>query len=405
MEKRSSPPKKLKIKGQPHKLAYINDVEEGLLRARGGSGEMVYGVPAFYDEGDDYDSPNATDADRGNNRGTTANDDSGAEHGRNDAGSAIAEANRVVAAQLALADSLSRERAQRAAAGQAMVNNARNPYANSGLTAQDRAFNVTPNAQRIAQSYMNSLGANGKNIFAPSIFSNQRVGGSFGNFLKGGGLNSLRGTSLYSNYFDDPSINKAIGQAAIDQIQGSGRIQNAENAYGAPSLAGKALGAVGGYNLQNIQDKIAAGGRPVLDENGVVQGVFHEGLFGMEVYSGNPVAGIEGTGYQADGFGGDPDPIENPLTGEKECPEGYFFDEDLQACRMGSAAASDDSVAPVTAPATGAYYRPTGLETASAFTPAGFDYDAANSAFLDSYAYRPENYQDPMSLNGFKQIT
>lgn len=403
MEKRSSPPKKLKIKGQPHKLAYINDVEEGLLRARGGSGEMVHGIPAFYDEGDDYTGQGGNDS---TNDFGLSDDFGGNDGNANDyISSQIQQANKVVEAQQALEDSLRRERAQRAAAGQAMVNNARNPYASSGLTAQDRAFNVTPNAQRIAQSYMNSLGANGKNIFAPSIFSNQRVGGSIGNFLKGGGLNSLRGTSLYSNYFDDPSINKAIGQAAIDQIQGSGRIENAKNNYGIPSLVGGIAGAVGGYNLQNIQDKIAAGGRPVLDENGVVQGVFHDGLFGMEVYSGNPVAGIEGTGYQADDFSGSPDPIENPLTGEKECPEGYFFDEDLQACRMGSAAASDETVAPVTAPATGAYYRPTGLETASAFTPAGFDYDAANSAFLDSYAYRPENYQDPMSLNGFKQIT
>ena len=402
MEKRSSPPKKLNIKGQPHKLAYINDVEEGLLRARGGSGEMVHGIPAFYDEGDDYDSPNATDGDTGANFGTTASDDSGADFGGNDAGNAIAEANRVVAAQLALADSLSRERAQMPP-NQRMINTARNPYANSGLTAQDRAFNVTPNAQRIAQSYMNSLGANGKSIFAPSIFSNQRVGGSIGNFLKGGGLNSLRGTSLYSNYFDDPTINKAIGQAAIDQIQNSNRVQNAKDGYGMP-IGGTMFGAIGGYNVQNIQDKIAAGGRPVLDENGVVQGVFHKGLFGGEVYSGNPVAGIEATGFGNQGGGGSDEVKEpNPLTGQ--CDEGYFFDEDLQACRMGSAAASDDTVAPVTAPATGAYYRPTGLETASAFTPAGFDYDAANSAFLDSYAYRPENYQDPMSLNGFKKIT
>jgi hypothetical protein len=34
-----------------------------------------------------------------------------------------------------------------------------------------------------------------------------------------------------------------------------------------------------------------------------------------------------------------------------------------------------------------------------------FDYDAANSAFLDDKHSCPENYQDPMSLNGFTQIT
>jgi hypothetical protein len=167
------------------------------------------------------------------------------------------------------------------------------------------------------------------------------------------------------------------------------------------------LGKIAGYannmRIQDIVDALENGGRPVLDAMGNISGAFNDSFLG-EVYTGMPVDGVEGTGFGNQG-GNDGTEIKepNPLTGQ--CDEGYFFDEDLQACRMGSAAASDDTVAPVTAPATGAYYRPTGLETASAFTPAGFDYDAANSAFLDSYAYRPENYQDPMSLNGFKQIT
>jgi hypothetical protein len=386
MEKRSSPPKKLKIKGQPHKLAYINDVEEGLLRARGGSGEMVHGIPAFYSDDDDaFDGASMQ----------SFQDDYGGGGGGDEY-----EKTANLADLMAGAAVRNRINAQNAATIAAAQNKpkVRQVYDDTNYGAATKA-----QLDALARSFVNSRMSNGQNLFAPSIYSNQRVGGSIGNFLKGGGLNSLRGTSLYSNYFDDPSINKAIGQAAIDQIKDSGRIENATDGYGVPSFFGKAAGAVGGYNLQNIQDKIAAGGRPVLDENGVVQGVFHDGLFGMEVYSGNPVAGIEGTGYQTDGFGNDPDPIENPLTGEKECPEGYFFDEDLQACRMGSAPAAAPA-APVTAPATGAYYRPTGLETASAFTPAGFDYNAANRAFLDSYAYRPENYQDPMSLNGFTQI-
>lgn len=387
MEKRSSPPRKLKIKGQPHKLAYINDVEEGLLRARGGTGEMVHGIPAFYSDDDDsFEGAAMRDFERdfggGNDRDEYADTPN-----LDDLMAGAAARNRINAQNAAtIAAAQNKPRVQQV-------------YDDTNYGAATKA-----QLDALARSFVNSRMSNGQNLFAPSIYSNKRVGGSIGNFLKGGGLNSLRGTSLYSNYFDDPSINKAIGQAAIDQIQNSNRIQNAKDGYGIPSPFGAVAGAIGGYNLQNIQDEIAAGGRPVLDENGVVQGVFHEGLFGMEVYSGNPVAGIEGTGYQADGFGGNTEPIQNPLTGEKECPEGYFFDEDLQACRMGSAPAAAPA-APVTAPATGAYYRPTGLETASAFTPAGFDYDAANSAFLDSYAYRPENYQDPMSLNGFKQIT
>jgi len=415
MEKRSSPPKKLKIKGQPHKLAYINDVEEGLLRARGGSGEMVHGIPAFYDEGDDYSSPNASDGDTGANKGTTAGDDTGGwsgggyEPNQNDLAEAVAQAqNNLVA-------SLAKERAQKAAAGQAMVNSYKNPYANSGLTAQDMAFNIDPlgwgsnSPQRIAASYMNSLGANRKSVFAPSVFSSKKIGGDFFGGLKKGSLSTMLGVPSYSNWFSpNTPQRKAFADMALEQLRspnpitGQTRMEKAKGGYGFPGLAGGLMGIAGSMNLGAMIEDLENGGRPALDENGVVRGVFSEGAFG-EVYQGTPIEGLEETGWTPDDHQKEIEmrPV-NPLTGQ--CDEGYFFDEDLQACRMGSATASTPAV-PVTAPATGAYYRPTGLEAGSAFTPAGFDYKAANDAFLDSYAYRPENYQDPMSLTGFKKIT
>lgn len=398
MEKKLSPPKKLKIKGQPHKLAYINDVEEGLLRARGGSGEMVHGIPAFYDEGDDYTGQGGNDS---TNDFGLSDDFGGNDGNTNDyISSQIQQANKVVEAQQALEDSLRRERAQMPP-NQRMINTARNPYANSGLTAQDRAFNTISNAQRVAQSYFNN-----PSVFAPSVYSSRKVGQDLGNLLKlstyknalaGKGFN-LGGTSLYSNYFDDPTFRGEFSNMAVNQL--NDRVAGYNSAT---SPFGKIAGAANAYGANNIIKALENGGRPVLDAQGNVKGAFNDSFLG-EVYTGMPVEGVDGTGFGNQG-GNDGAEIKepNPLTGQ--CDEGYFFDEDLQACRMGSAAASDETVAPVTAPATGAYYRPTGLETASAFTPAGFDYDAANSAFLDSYAYRPENYQDPMSLNGFKQIT
>ncbi len=51
-----SPPRHTNVRGQPHMLAYINDEEASLLKALGGAGKPVHGVPAFYDEGDDMDS-------------------------------------------------------------------------------------------------------------------------------------------------------------------------------------------------------------------------------------------------------------------------------------------------------------------------------------------------------------
>jgi len=403
MEKRSSPPKKLKIKGQPHKLAYINDVEEGLLRARGGSGEMVHGIPAFYDEGDDY-SPSvgvASDGDTGANKGTTAGDDTGGWSGGGYEPSQKDLSEAVAQAQNNLVESLNKERAEKARLNQVMVNSYQNPYAKSGLTLQDMAFNIDPlgwgsnNPQRIAASYMNSLGVNGKSVFAPSVFSSKKIGGDFFGGLQKGSLSTMLGVPSYSNWFSpNTPQRKAFADMAIQQMKDQQRLEKAKSM---PST----LGIIGSYNVQEIMDDLANGGRPALDENGIVQGAFSEGIFG-EVYQGNPIEGLEETGWTPDDHQREivTSPV-NPLTGQ--CPEGYIFDEDLQACRMGSETTDEAIVDPVVA--DGDYYRPTGLETAPAFTPAGFDYDAANRAFLDSYAYRPENYQDQMNLTGFKKIT
>jgi hypothetical protein len=388
MEKRSSPPKKLKIKGQPHKLAYINDVEEGLLRARGGSGEMVHGIPAFYSDDDDaFDGASMQ----------SFQDDYGGGGGGDEY-----EKTANLADLMAGAAARNRINAQNAATIAAAQNKpkVRQVYDDTNYGAATKA-----QLDALGRSYLNSIGTNGRNIFAPSIYSSKRVGGSWSDFFKGGGTKSLMGVPLYSSWMDFKPTREALATAAVQQLKDSGRFENAANNYGTPSFAGAAMGALGTSNLNNIVSELEDGGRAAVDEFGNVQGSFNTGLFGIgEHYTGNAIEGLEETGYQADPYNdGNPTPIENPLTGEKECPEGYFFDEDLQSCRMGSATAAAPA-APVTAPATGAYYRPTGLETASAFTPAGFDYNAANSAFLDSYAYRPENYQDPMSLNGFKQI-
>ena len=397
MEKRSSPPKKLKIKGQPHKLAYINDVEEGLLRARGGSGEMVYGVPAFYDEGDDYDSPNATDADRGANKGTTRGDGSGVErYGISENDQAVAQAQ----ARENLERSLSDEAARAAREGRAMVNSYANPYANSGLTAQDRAFQTAPNAQRVAQSYLNSLGTNGRNIFAPSVFSNNLIGGSIKDAYQNKRLSDLFGVSSYSSWFDDVDTRKAVNDLAMERLQDRLDGYNSRDSY-----VEKAINPIRSYFGSTIMDDLKNGGRPVFDELGQVQGSFNKNMLGLEVYTGNPIEGMPETGWLEKDYASESDPIENPLTGEQQCPDGYFYDEDLQSCRLGSPPATSEDIPSVTAPAVGAYYRPQGLEQAPAFMPAGFDYDAANSAFLDSYAYRPDDFVDPMSLNGFKQIT
>jgi len=62
MNRKITAPRKTSIKGQPHQLAYINDFEEGLLLALGGAGKPVNGIPAYYDEGDDYTGQGGDDS-------------------------------------------------------------------------------------------------------------------------------------------------------------------------------------------------------------------------------------------------------------------------------------------------------------------------------------------------------
>lgn len=101
-----------------------------------------------------------------------------------------------------------------------------------------------------------------------------------------------------------------------------------------------------------------------------------------------------------DTFGDGPETIPaayNPVTGEQDqCPEGYVFDEDLQACRMGGDLPMDYTAQPGVGPATGDLYgrmglldiAPTGLGMFQQRYNAGFgmpsEFDVANRAFRQS---------------------
>ena len=94
-------------------------------------------------------------------------------------------------------------------------------------------------------------------------------------------------------------------------------------------------------------------------------------------------------------------PQTNPMTNQPRCPDGYIFDDDLQACRLdvsggASQARTDDG---------DIFYRRTALDDAPANVPSGFDFNAANRRFTQSYGYRPDFYRSPMSLTGFTRLT
>lgn len=170
---------------------------------------------------------------------------------------------------------------------------------------------------------------------------------------------------------------------------------------------------LGGLLSGGVYDRIASGGpemEPVFGPSGEVIGVRHPGFIpGTRVYSGQSMGGDDS----------DDQPevtptVTNPATGREECPDGYIFDPDLNACRLdtrnGMTTAPDASTAPVT---PGEMYARTGLldvapEGLMGFRErygAGFgtpsDFGAANLAFRQQAAISPEYFQTPPKLTGY----
>jgi hypothetical protein len=90
----------------------------------------------------------------------------------------------------------------------------------------------------------------------------------------------------------------------------------------------------------------------------------------------------------------------NPVSGQPICPDGYRFDDDLQACRLDTTRPNRPNN-PNPFPASEAYYRATSLDKAPMNVPSGFDFNKANQNFISQFAYRPSAYQNQMGLSGF----
>lgn len=380
--KKITAPRNTTIKGQPHQLAYINDAEQGLLMALGGSGKPVNGVPAYF-LGEGQDSVTAD---------TYSGGDTFSGGGSSDDDEAFSEYAGVSDA------------AKRAAIAEAESNLQRSILEHgalqSSMTPEDFAFDTGPSAeQRIAQSRFDYA-----DVFGPEIYSPEIVGQNLGNLLNldtyrnalaGKGFN-LGGVRLGSNYMDIPSYRDAFANMAIDRVQN--RIDGYNNDQ---SFLGQRMAPINSFFANNIIKGLEKGGRPVLDATGRVMGVFNKGPFGLgEVYTGMPVEGVAGTGFDNMGGGGisddDVKPA-NPLTGQ--CPAGYVFDDDINACRVdtGSGDGEKDAIA---AP-DGLMYRRGLLDDAPAFMPAGMDFDEMNTAFRRTAAYNPDNFENQMDTTGF----
>lgn len=180
------------------------------------------------------------------------------------------------------------------------------------------------------------------------------------------------------------------------------RLARAEANYGLPSMGLlSAPGFLAQLNLNKQREQLMAGGIPMFTDQGVARGVMSKGLFGFDTYTGMPIEGNLLTGYTPEDMKADEVvPVEEE-TGK--CPEGYIFDEDLQACRLDTGSTVAEVATTEFEP--GGYARvglldqpPQGLLEVGGQP---YDFEAANRAYRLATATRPEYYSDPYNLQGY----
>ena len=169
------------------------------------------------------------------------------------------------------------------------------------------------------------------------------------------------------------------------------------------------VGAGDIFGLKNqIANKLSQGGKAITNTQGDIIGATGQTpLFGIPflpnvttytgLASGDPFANNQD-------FGDDNNnpmtvaPTRNPVSGQPVCPDGYKFDDDLQACRLDT---TKPNMGSGTMGSGDAFYRATSLDQTPMNVPSGFDFNRANQDFVSQFAYRPANFTNQMSLTGF----
>jgi len=317
-----NPPRRTTIRGQKHLLAYITPEEAALLKAMGGSGEKVNGIPA-YPGGFGGEGMGGFGGMAGGGESASGETDAG--WGRSEDADAAAAAAQ--AAQEAADQGIDAETDDPTTAGW-------------GSTEYDPNVSVfgTPEADR--------------------------------------------------NW---------VERALVSRLQNKGL-------KGFVGLERDDLGRVTGYTTQ---------ANP-LGTLGLLTSIFD---LNPTVYTGFG----KGAGFSDGPDGAGPETIPatyNPVTGEAQCPDGYMFDEDLQACRLaGGLPGGDGQVMTTSGPyEAGDYARmglldvaPVGMGLFAQRYGAGFgtpsDFSTANLAFRRGAATRPQYFKQAPDLTGYTLLS
>jgi hypothetical protein len=345
----NNPPRRVEIRGQDHLLAYITPKEAQLLMDNGGSGEPgPMGIPAFAEDDGDDDVGGSVGGGIGGDDVGTAGGPSGGVGGGNDSYNDDSAA-------YDYSDFYTETPSQYGGASDySLVGEA--PAINQYDTNVDTLMQLNRDLQNLSRREKIAVDRmNSPMSMLPFV--------GLGNYL---GVQNVR------------NLAGAMGGNPPGFFSSLGFGDRNANKFG--GLDPSALAAL---QSNVIRDKA---GNPVAftDEYGNVK------------YGTDPNADYGGRdGYE------EVKPV-NPETGQ--CPEGYIFDEDLQACRLDTGGVAASSAASQ-AFAPGAYARMSLLDQA----PQGllqvsgqpYDFDAANKAFRMATATRPEYYSDPYDLTGY----
>jgi hypothetical protein len=374
------PPRNTKIRGQDHLLAYITPEEAALLMANGGTGEAgPMGIPSYPEPGMGGDSDDRDGSGNSGGGGSSGGGGGGSSDDGDGGGGGGGGGMNEGQDNTGIADA--------AGYGAPSGPSGGGGYDTIGRAAEKDYGAPEPSAQDIEAARGFDFGSEASDALAASF---------------GQGFNQM-GAGLGYNV-SGLELDKAFGQ--LDE-----RMARAENL---PGL----LGVMANLNLSNIRSGLQKGYAPAFDKAGNIQGAFGPDPFGFGglVYSGNPIEGNKATGW-SDVDGGDGydsrDPVKpvDPETGQ--CDEGYMFDEDMQACRLDTRSSMGGQPALPQVPfQPGGYARMGLLDEAPINLPqfqqrygAGFgtpsEFAAANTAFRQQGAYRPEYFKRPYPTDGY----
>ena len=414
--KSNNPPRRVDIRGQDHLLAYITPDEAQLLMDNGGSGEPgPMGIPAFPPS--ERDS-SGRDTGSGREGGSSRGGSSGRSGPRGGRGGGRASAGMDTAR--------GRGRSEDRDAAQAAIDRAAD---RAREAAQDRAIEAEIANRAKYQETYNSV-TPGQ---ATAMFGDATMSG-----IKG---------------FTSSDIDRMLGSASVDVTGMLPELQRRAKRTSQFSTLGKifspATSAIQGIlglpasstsydNLATLigmpGSTITSGGLfgpdRVLSAPTGGTGAFgipanlSQGYFGQVSYTGMPDPDYEGPfanlvgGYQGVDRGGDGREVvptqTNPVTGEQQCPEGYVFDADIQACRVSSPLANVGE----TVGGDGFTYEPgtyarMGLLDVAPEDLGGFastygtgfmtpeEFEAANLEYRRRAGTQAGIFQDPYNLQGY----